>query len=98
LLSGLGDFRPSQGGSREEGELKQLAHQSNDDKAAVTEAELEESVIREQSNNVGRGAELEEAELQSTAAAVAAADATSNSDEQAKPGTYLYVFPKVERR
>ncbi|XP_066308547.1 alpha-1,3-arabinosyltransferase XAT3-like isoform X2 [Miscanthus floridulus] len=81
-----GDFRPSKGDSSHggEGELKQLAQQSNGNKAAVTEAELEESVVREQSNNVGREAELEEAALESSAAA-ADDDATSNSDEQAKP-------------
>ncbi|CAD6239347.1 unnamed protein product [Miscanthus lutarioriparius] len=84
-----GDFRPSKGDSSHggEGELKQFAQQGNDNKAAVTEAELEESVVREQSNNVGREAELEEAALESSAAAAAADDdATSNSDEQAKPG------------
>ncbi|KAG0536889.1 hypothetical protein BDA96_03G100700 [Sorghum bicolor] len=80
-----GDFRPSQGdsgGDGGEGELKQLAQQSNE-KAAVTEAD--ESVIGEQGNNVEREAEAEEAELESSATAAAAADATSNSDEQAKP-------------
>lgn len=107
VLSGRGDFRPapSQGDSSshggEGGELKQrLAQQSNDDKAAVTEAEMEDSVITGESSSVGREAELEkEAELESsaTASATATADATSNSDEQAKPGTPLYVFPKVQR-
>lgn len=91
LLSGRGDFRPSQGdrgGDGGEGELKQLAQQSNE-KAAVTEAD--ESVIGEQGNNVEREAEAEEAELESSATAAAAADATSNSDEQAKPGRYSRV-------
>lgn len=93
-----GDLYPSQqqGGSHGgggEGDLKHLlaAQRSNDDKKAVTEAELEESGIRGNisSNVVGAGgqAEMEEAAPESsTAASAAAAAATSNSDDdRARP-------------
>lgn len=110
VLSGRGDLYPSQqqGGSHGgggEGDLKHLlaAQRSNDDKKAVTEAELEESGIRGNisSNVVGAGgqAEMEEAAPESsTAASAAAAAATSNSDDdRARPGIVVRLSKSVTK-